>query len=400
MRLRLAAIWTCSFASTAGLCLLNLASPPVLADSPSIRLAADPAVSPDGAFIAFGYQGDVWIVPSDGGQARRLTNHPASDSNPQFSPDGKQIAFVSDREAHNQVYVMPVDGGVPQRLTHHTEGYRIEGWYPNGESLLVSSSRDHHWRSAQRFYRLPVDGESTETLLFDAYGNDASVAPDGKRILFVREGERWWRKGYTGSRSAQVWLYDADSEEFTQLLNREGDCRWPIWEASGEGFYYTNGDIHGFDLWRYRLERQSEEGYVGERVVNFEEDSVTHPAISRDGSTIVFRRLFDLFRYRPLLDAAPAKLAVFATGEAIPPDADRRSLDRADSAAFSRDGLEIAFIAGGDAFVMDTELREPVNLGASGAGRIQHHLFARRRVHSADQRARRRVRYLSRPPRK
>ena len=91
-------------------------------------------------------------------------------------PPEAEIAFVSDRDANAQVYVMPVAGGEPRRITRHTEGYRIEDWYPDGEALLVSSARDHHWRSAQRFFRLPLEGEETD-LRSVPVGKDHMVLP-------------------------------------------------------------------------------------------------------------------------------------------------------------------------------------------------------------------------------
>ena len=114
----------------------------------TIRLAQDPALSPDGSVLAFAWRGDVWSVPVKGGAARQLTQHPAIESAPAFSPDGKQIAFVSDREGGRQVYVMAANGGEPRQLTWHSEGFQIEEWFPDGESLLISVARDHFWKHA------------------------------------------------------------------------------------------------------------------------------------------------------------------------------------------------------------------------------------------------------------
>src|SRR6478609_2521752 len=133
-----------------------------LAHSPTahaeeVRLAQTPALSPDGSTLAFAWRGDIWSVPVKGGAARRLTQHPAVEAMPSFSPDGKQIAFISDRERSKQVYVMPADGGEARQLTWHTEGYDLREWMPDGQGLLVSVTRDLTWSSwAARAARLAV----------------------------------------------------------------------------------------------------------------------------------------------------------------------------------------------------------------------------------------------------
>ena len=76
-----------------------------------------PAVSPDGKQIAFGYEGDIYLVPAEGVKARQLTTNPAYDARPVWSPDGSRIAFMSDREGSRDIYVVSVEGGAAKRVT-------------------------------------------------------------------------------------------------------------------------------------------------------------------------------------------------------------------------------------------------------------------------------------------
>src|SRR5262245_59348837 len=100
-----------------------------------VRLPNDPAVSPDGTQVIFAWRGDLWQVASSGGTAHRLTFHPADERLPRFSPDGKRLAFTSDRTGNSQVFVMPLVGGEPMQVTFHSEGSRLEGWYPTGDAV-------------------------------------------------------------------------------------------------------------------------------------------------------------------------------------------------------------------------------------------------------------------------
>ena len=86
---------------------------PALASAEPIRFARYPAISNDGT-IAFSYHGDIWLANSDGSNSRRLTAHIARDINPRFSPDGKWVAFSSNRMGNNDVFVVPATGGEPR----------------------------------------------------------------------------------------------------------------------------------------------------------------------------------------------------------------------------------------------------------------------------------------------
>ncbi|MEZ6041633.1 MAG: S41 family peptidase [Planctomycetaceae bacterium] len=325
-----------------------------------IILASDPAVSPDGKEVVFTHRGDLWKASTNGGRARRLTVHNAGDRSPRYSPDGKQLAFVSDRTGADQVFVMPVTGGSPQQLTFHSEGFTLEDWYPDGSQLLVMGNRDHFWRSSQRFFRIDADKRSAEKLLFNDYGYEGRISPDGRKMLFVREGEREWRKGYRGARAAQIWLHEFESGNFRKVVNHEAGSRTPAWATDGSGFYYctSQGAENGArNLWYHDLNSGEDK-----QLTSLEDDLVTQPVISADGTTIVFRHLFDLYRWRPGQDKTPERIRLTESADDRPDDTLRRTLKEATDAAFSSDGLEVAFIAGGDLWVMETELREPVQI--------------------------------------
>jgi len=325
-----------------------------------IYLASDPALSPDGKVLAFSWRGDIWSVSTMGGTARQLTRHTARDGQPCFSPDGARIAFISDRHGSSQVYVMPAEGGVPERLTHHTAGYSLIEWYPNEPSLLVSGTRDNFWQDSRRLFAISSRERGPERLLFDAAADDASLSPDGKRVLFTREGMVWWRKGYTGSAACQIWMCDLETREFTRLLDHTGGSRSPLWKPEGDGFYFVGAQSGSFNLWEYDLDTGNQR-----QLTRFDDDSVVEPCISRNGKAVVFRHLFHFFRFHPETGTDPERIDVRCGADSVKKRIERPVLTRAEQAAFSADGLDVAFIAGGDLWVMDTELREPKRITAT-----------------------------------
>ncbi|MSU50088.1 MAG: PDZ domain-containing protein [Opitutus sp.] len=327
-----------------------------LAAKSPIQLAQDPTLSPDGKILAFSWRGDLWSVSSAGGTARMLTQHPSRDTSPSFSPDGKRLAFLSDRQGGPQIFVMAASGGVPEQVTAHSEGFSLEGWYPDGSALLANTERDFSYypRSGQRFFRVKAEAPASEQLVFDDYGRQGDLALDGKRLLFTREGEPSSRKGYRGSQASQIWLYDSGTGTFTQLVAEVTGARSPRWKPDGKGFYFVSARSGSFNLWEYEFA-----GGRMTQLTKFDNDAVISPCLSRDGQSIVFRHLFDFYRLQVGKGQVPVRLEIWDESETAAPRTDRKILATATDVAFSDDGLEVAFISGGDLWVMDTVLREP-----------------------------------------
>ncbi len=325
-----------------------------------IRLANQPSLSPNGSNLAFAWGGDIWTVPVIGGQARPLTRHTAVDRDPIWSPDGKSIAFTSDRNGTFQPFVMPSSGGTPRQVGFHTGGYTLEGFTPDSKSLLVSVARDHHWRDADRFALISVGERSAEVPLFDAAGRNGNLSHDGKKLLFTREGAPWWRKGYKGSQDSQVWIYDLETKAFTKLLDPPGGALWPLWRGDDKTVFYV-----GLEQGTLNLRERDLASGTDRAVTHFTDDSVVYPCMAFDGGSIVFRRLFDLYKVVTVGPTTPLRIDIFQEADSTREPIERRVLQTASAVAFSRDGLEIAFIAGGDLWVMDTELKEPKQVTAT-----------------------------------
>ena len=336
------------------LLVLAASSLPARANGEEIFLAGDPALSPDGATLLFSWRGDIWSVPSAGGTARQITSHTDRDSDPCFSPDGTEIAFTSSRAGGSQVFVMKADGSTPEQVTWHSAGSSLRGWYPDGKSLLVSGMRDHFWRDSRRLFRIDRSKRGPERILFDAAADGGSLSPDGKKVLFTREGVVWWRKGYRGCSASQIWLFDETAGSFTKLLDHENGCRSPLWKPDGSGFYFVGASDGSFNIWSYDLATGRQE-----KLTRFIDDTVVEPCLSKDGSTIVFRHLFDFYRLRPGSGGEPERLDIQCCADVEQERTERRRAKTAERASFTGDGLEVAFTAGGNLWVMDTVLREP-----------------------------------------
>lgn len=329
-----------------------------------VELAAQPALSPDGSTLAFEWGGDIWTARTSGGRALRLTVHPARDSQPVFSPDGQRIAFSSDREGSTQTYVMPASGGAARQVTFHSEGATPVDWYPDGRYLMVQGSRDARTRVTSRLFRIDTTERHAERLLFDAECLSANLSHDGKSVLFTREDTSLYRIGYHGSQASQIWRADAigtASPVYQEICRDEWGCRFPLWKPDGTGLYHVSAKGTGvFNLW----ERDFVTG-KDQRLTNYTDQMVMFPSLSADGKWLVFRKGLDFYRYDTKKRTPPERLDLWATPEDVSPDEIRRVLGRATNVTFSADGLEVAFITGGNLWVMDTVLREPRRVTAT-----------------------------------
>ncbi|MCA1762861.1 MAG: DPP IV N-terminal domain-containing protein [Flavobacteriales bacterium] len=100
-----------------------------------------PAISPDGETIAFTYKGNIYTVPSAGGNATQLTTREAHDYMPVWSKDGNRIAFASDRYGNFDVFVMPVRGGAATRLSYHSADEHPYTFSADGANVIFGAAR-------------------------------------------------------------------------------------------------------------------------------------------------------------------------------------------------------------------------------------------------------------------
>jgi len=330
-----------------------------------INMAYYPDISPDGSKIVFSWQDDIWSASADGGQAQRLTNHPARDFAPRFTVDGKSICFGSFREGAYQTFIMSSTGGAARQLTFHSEGSILQDVSPDGKSILVQGVRDATGAKPYRLYQVGLDGKSPENEVFDAYSQNGKYSADGKSIVFTREGTQSYRKGYRGTMASQVWTWSQDingKDVFDQPVASEFGCRNPVYDLKGKGFYYTQGSANGFNLWHYNSAEKS-----NRQITFFEDDSVMQSSVSRDGSKMVFRHLFDLY-VLPLTEsadgkpAAPQKLKLWHNEDLGLDESRELVIRKTDDTSFSPSGLETVFTARGELWAMDTILKKPNRL--------------------------------------
>ena len=129
--------------------------------------------------IVFSYLGDVWTADENGQNIQRLTVNRARDVYARFSPDGKWIAFSSDRNGNLDVFIIPSGGGAAKQLTAHSSDDTVLGWAPDSRAILFSSNRGEDFTA--QLYLVSAEGGMPWKAGTDM-GLQASYSPDGKRL--------------------------------------------------------------------------------------------------------------------------------------------------------------------------------------------------------------------------
>jgi tricorn protease len=310
-----------------------------------IRFARTPDISPDGKMIAFSYLGDIWTVEAIGGVARPVTMHEAHDINPVFSPDGKWLAFSSNRHGQYDVFVSPTTGGKPKRLTYDSAPDMVSGWTPDGKSVVFASSRSTAFPPTMDSYTVSIDGGPERKLpLFE--GKEAHFAPTGGLIAYVRGPGTWYRRGYRGSSNDELWISNAEGTSQKRLTTFDGQDGAPMWSPDGRTLYYVseNGSRLGCANIVYQSLDSTSARY---RLTNHEEDTVRRARISGNGEWIVYECGADLWVVGTKSTAPPRKLAIEVNAD------DKSNTER--TTTFVKDATEFSVNPDEDAAVITVQ---------------------------------------------
>jgi tricorn protease len=189
--------------------------------------------------IVFVFAGDLWRVSRQGGAAERLTSGVGNETSPQFSPDGNWIAFTGEYDGNVDVYVIPSTGGEPRRLTYHPGSDGVIGWMPDGKSVVFLSGRNTGM-PVPKMYTMPVSGEGLPAELpFPMAGGIASFSPDGSRLAYMPLASAFvqWKR-YRGGRTTKIWIGDMADSSVEEIPRTNSNDFTPMW--AGDNIYFLS----------------------------------------------------------------------------------------------------------------------------------------------------------------
>ena len=317
----------------------------------------DVQISPDGSEIVFCYKGDIYKVPAQGGKAIQLTTQSSYESSPVWSPDGKMIAFESDRNGNANVFVMSANGGIATELTKNSAAETPTAFSKDGKYVLFSAAIQDQAESALfpsgamfELYKVPVKGGRTELVL----GTPAEMVcfdKNGKTFLYQdnKGFENEWRKHHTSSVTRDIWLYDTTSGKHTNLTDRAGEDRNPVFTPDGQTVYFLSERNGGsFNVYSFPLNAPQ----TVKNVTSFK----THPVrFLSMGNNNTLCYTYDGEIYTQKIGSSPRKVKIDIVRDDQEQIADMSFSRGATAATISPDGKQIAFIVRGEVFVTSAD---------------------------------------------
>ncbi len=318
-----------------------------IAPKPSL---GEPAISPDGSEIAFVSGGDIWTVPARGGEARLLVAHPATESRPLYSPDGRMLAFGSTRTGNGDIYVLTFATGELTRLTWSDAAEQPDGWSPDGKWIYFTSSANDIGH-LNDIFRVSVEGGTPLEVSRERYLNEfeSAPSPDGDAIALVARGissSQWWRNGHSHIDETEIWVKPvSESGGYRRVIGGPSKQAWPMWGGDGKTLFYMSDRGGTENVWS----QPAVAGGAARQLTHFTEGRVLWPSIGHQGKEIVFERGFAIWKMDTKTGkAAPVEIRL--RGAPAGPTVKHEAIPEFTGLTVSPDGKKLAIVAHGEVF--------------------------------------------------
>jgi tricorn protease len=316
---------------------------------------ADPGIAPDGSEIAFVSGGDIWTVPGAGGEARLLVSNAATESRPVYSPDKKQLAFVSTRTGGGDIYVLTFATGDVRRVTYDDGPDQLDGWSRDGKWLYFFSNAHDLSGGMNDVYRVAAAGGTPMAVSGDRYANEffSAASPDGKTLAMSARGNasgQWWRHGHSHLDEAEIWLRDLTAADapsaYRALTNGGAKDLWPMWAGDGQSLFFMSDRGGAENIWQLATAA----GSTPRQVTRFTDGRVLWPSATAKADAIVFERNFRIWKVETASGKA-SEVPIARMGAPAGPAVEHlRLTNQFQDLALSPDGKKVAFAARGEIF--------------------------------------------------
>jgi tricorn protease len=314
-------------------------------------LLRNPALSK--SQIVFTYAGDLWSVPREGGEAKRLTAGPGMETSAVFSPDGSTIAFTGEYDGNVDVFTIPAAGGVPKRLTYHPGADVAVGWTPDGKRILFRSHRAVP-NDGNRLYTIPLEGGGLPEELPLPIAEEGSYSPDGTHIAYVPlfQWQEAWKR-YRGGQTRKIWIANLEDSSIVPIPRENSNDFDPMWV--GDRIYFLSDREGPVTLFYYDTHTKKVARAIENRGLDFKSATAGPGAI-----------LYEQFGSLHLYDLKSGRISdVQVTLAGDLPELRSHYVNvakRLENADISPNGVRAVFEARGEIITVPAEKGDPRNL--------------------------------------
>ena len=301
--------------------------------------------------------GDIYKVDAKGGEAIRLTSRTAYDYNAIWSPDGKTVAFASDRNGNFDIYTMSAEGGTPTRITTNSTKEIPSSFTPDGKAILFSAVLADSYKNAMfpkgylsELYSAPVTG-GRETQVLTTPAEDAHYNKAMTQIIYTdkKAGENAWRKHHTSSVTRDIRVFDLASGKHSFLSSFKGEDRQPIINSDETSIFYLSEKSGSFNIWKM----DSEMGTNKTQITKYEDNPVRFLSAS-DNNILCYGYRGEIYTQSETGQAEKLNVKIRIDHTAYKNTFLSKS-SGATEMSVSPDGKEIAFIVRGEVFVTSVD---------------------------------------------
>ena len=327
---------------------LLLFSVALFSQNGNVNFTLKPTLTPNGTHVIFSYEGDLWKVSSNGGDAYRLTAMQGVETNPSVSPDGKWLAFTSNQYGNNDVYIMPLNGGKIKQLTFHQSNDAVSSWNWDSKSINFTSNRYNSMTN----YTVNVNG-GTPKRTFKHYFNTVHNVVEHPKTGDIYFNESWessrfsHRKRYKGDYNPDIKSYNKKTKKYTQHTKYRGKDFGATIDKNGK-IYFKSDEYKGeYNLYTFQ-------NGAKKRLTNFS-TSIMWPKVSANGKKVVFRKNYQLFVYD--VDRKSSKKLRININNNSTTKKEQSFAVKGNISFFdiSPDGKKMAFVSRGKLFVSDVK---------------------------------------------
>ncbi len=315
------------------------------------------SISPDGEQIAFTYKGDLYLVPTEGGEAKALTFHEAQDFMPVWNQDGSKIAFASNRFGNFDIFVIDAKGGQAKRLTYHSASEYPYTFSKDNQNIIFGAARldDVNHRqyptgSQPEVYSVNVNGSRIDQI-WTIPAEDIQISKDGQTYLYhdKKGGENVFRKHHRSAITRDIWKYDVKKDKHTKISIFNGEDRSPIFTPDQQGFYYLSEESGTFNVHHMNFEGEPQ----SRQITKFGMHPVRYLSMSANG-LLCYTHNGDV--YTKSGNAAQKKVNININADAKSNNEQIvRVSGNVSEMAVAPNGKEVAYIVRGEVFVSSVE---------------------------------------------